>query len=133
MRSVAGKLRLELAQYRAMAAFAQFASDLDKASQRQLARGARLVETMKQDQYVPMPFEKQVVAVFAATNGYVDDIPVGEVRRYEKDMLAFIEGSHKGILDKVRETRDLAKDLQEELHKALKDFGKIFAGGEAKK
>jgi F-type H+-transporting ATPase subunit alpha len=133
MRSVAGKLRLELAQYRAMAAFAQFASDLDKASQRQLARGARLVETMKQDQYVPMPFEKQVVAVFAATNGYVDDIAVGDVRRYEKDMLAFIEGSHKGILDKVRESRDLAKDLQEELHKALKDFGKIFAGGESKK
>jgi F-type H+-transporting ATPase subunit alpha len=133
MRSVAGKLRLELAQYRAMAAFAQFASDLDKASQRQLARGARLVETMKQDQYVPMPFEKQVVAVFAATNGYVDDIAVGDVRRYEKDMLAFVEGSHKGILDKIRESRDLAKDLQEELHKALKDFGKIFAGGEAKK
>jgi F-type H+-transporting ATPase subunit alpha len=128
MRSVAGKLRLELAQYRAMAAFAQFASDLDKASQRQLARGARLVETMKQDQYVPMPFEKQVVAVFAATNGYVDDIAVGDVRRYEKDMLAFVEGSHKGILDKIRESRDLAKDLQEELHKALKDFGKIFAG-----
>jgi F-type H+-transporting ATPase subunit alpha len=127
MKGVAGKLRLELAQYRAMAAFAQFASDLDKASQRQLARGARLVEIMKQDQYVPMPFEKQVVAIFAATNGYVDDIAVGEVRRYEKEMLAFVEGSHKGILDKVRETKDLPKDAQEELHKALKDFGKIFA------
>jgi F-type H+-transporting ATPase subunit alpha len=133
MKAVAGKLRLELAQYRAMAAFAQFASDLDKASQRQLARGARLVEIMKQDQYVPMPFEKQVVAIFAATNGYVDDIAVGDVRRYEKDMLAFVEGSHKGILDKVRETKDLAKDTQEDLHKALKDFGKIFAGGGEKK
>ncbi|GAB4212600.1 MAG: F0F1 ATP synthase subunit alpha [Sandaracinaceae bacterium] len=132
MKAVAGKLRLELAQYRAMAAFAQFASDLDKASQRQLARGARLVEIMKQDQYVPMPFEKQVVAIFAATNGYVDDIAVGDVRRYEKDMLAFVEGSHKGILDKIRETKDLPKDLQEDLHKALKDFGKIFAGGEKK-
>ncbi|MBX7193717.1 MAG: F0F1 ATP synthase subunit alpha [Sandaracinaceae bacterium] len=133
MKAVAGKLRLELAQYRAMAAFAQFASDLDKASQRQLARGARLVETMKQDQYVPMPFEKQVVAIFAATNGYVDDIAVADVRRYERDMLAFVEGSHKSILDKVRESRDLAKDTQEELHKVLKDFGKIFAGSDAKK
>jgi F-type H+-transporting ATPase subunit alpha len=133
MRAVAGKLRLELAQYRAMAAFAQFASDLDKASQRQLARGARLVEIMKQDQFVPLPFEKQVVAIFAATNGYVDDIATSDVRRYEADMLAFVEGSHKAILDKVRESRDLSKDTQEELHKVLKDFGKIFAGGADKK
>ncbi len=133
MKGVAGKLRLELAQYRAMAAFAQFASDLDKASQRQLARGARLVEIMKQDQFVPMPFEKQVVAIFSATNGYVDDIAVADVRRYEKDMLAFVEGSHKSILDKIRDTKDLPKDQQEELHKALKDFGKIFASGDSKK
>ncbi len=133
MKSVAGKLRLELAQYRAMAAFAQFASDLDKASQRQLARGARLVETMKQDQFVPLPFEKQVVAIFAATNGYVDDIATSDVRRYEKDMLAFVEGGHASILEKIRTSRDLAKDTQEDLHKILKDFGKIFAGSDAKK
>jgi F-type H+-transporting ATPase subunit alpha len=116
-----------------MAAFAQFASDLDKASQRQLARGARLVEIMKQDQFVPMPFEKQVISIFAATNGYVDELAVHDVRRYESEMLAFIQGSHKGIVDKVRESKALPKDAQEELHKVLKDFAKIFVSTEAKK
>ncbi|MCX7807560.1 MAG: F0F1 ATP synthase subunit alpha, partial [Deltaproteobacteria bacterium] len=129
MKAVAGKLRLELAQYRALAAFAQFASDLDKASQKQLARGARLVEIMKQDQYSPMPMEKQVVSIFAATNGYVDEIPVSEVRRYEREMLSFIEGNHKHILDKIRETKELSQEVQDELHKALKDFAKIFGTG----
>jgi F-type H+-transporting ATPase subunit alpha len=136
MKKVAGKLRLELAQYRAMAAFAQFASDLDKASQRQLARGQRLVEIMKQDQYSPMPVEKQVVAIFAATNGYVDDIPVSEVRRYEREMVDFIEGSHGSILERLRAKLDLDSDLEEDLHKALKEFAKVFvadptAGGAA--
>ena len=133
MKDVAGKLRLELAQYRAMAAFAQFASDLDKASQRQLARGARLVEVMKQDQFVPMPFEKQVISIFAATNGYLDEIAVHDVRRYEAEMLSFIQGSHKAVFDKVRESKALPKDAQEDLHKVLKDFGKIFVATEAKK
>ncbi len=126
MKGVAGKLRLELAQYRAMAAFAQFASDLDKTSQRQLARGTRLVEIMKQDQFVPMRVEKQVVGIFAATNGYVDEIPVSEVRRYESELLAYIEGSKGSILDTLRTKPDLTKELTVELHDALKEFASIF-------
>jgi F-type H+-transporting ATPase subunit alpha len=126
MRGVAGKLRLELAQYRAMAAFAQFASDLDKASQRQLARGARLVEIMKQDQYVPMPVEKQVLAIFAGTNGYVDEVPTSEVRRYEREMLAYLEGSYPKILEGLKAKPELTKELTEEVHTALKAFAEVF-------
>ena len=126
MKDVAGKLRLELAQYRAMAAFAQFASDLDKASQRQLARGQRLVEIMKQDQYVPMPVEKQVLSIFAGTNGYVDEIPTTEVRRYEREMLSFVEGSFGKIFETLRQKPDMTKELTEEVHAALKEFAGIF-------
>jgi F-type H+-transporting ATPase subunit alpha len=126
MRSVAGKLRLELAQYRAMAAFAQFASDLDKASQRQLARGQRLVEIMKQDQYVPMPLEKQVLSIFAATNGYIDEVPVSEVRRYEREMLAYLETSHGGIVGALRAKPEMTKEVTEQTHGALKTFAGIF-------
>ena len=126
MKGVAGKLRLELAQYRAMAAFAQFASDLDKASQRQLARGARLVEVMKQDQFVPMVVEKQVVSIFAATNGYVDEIPITEVRRYEREMLSFVEGSHGAIFEALRGKPVLTDELTAQLHDALKEFAGIF-------
>jgi F-type H+/Na+-transporting ATPase subunit alpha len=126
MKGVAGKLRLELAQYRAMAAFAQFASDLDKASQRQLARGARLVEIMKQDQFVPMPVEKQILTIFAATNGYVDEIPTSEVRRYEREMLAFLDTSHAGAVATLKAKPDLTKELTEQLHAALKEFATIF-------
>jgi F-type H+-transporting ATPase subunit alpha len=127
MKKVAGPLRLELAQYRAMAAFAQFASDLDKASQRQLARGARLVEIMKQDQFSPFSMEKQVVSIFAATNGYVDELPTGEVRRYEREMLSFVEGSHGSIIETLRSKPELTKDLEASLHKALKEFATIFS------
>ena len=132
MKGVAGKLRLELAQYRAMAAFAQFASDLDKASQRQLARGARLVEVMKQDQFVPMAMEKQVLSIFAATNGYVDEIPTGEVRRYEREMLAYIEGSYaSAILEPLRAKPELTKELADKLHEVLKEFAGVFVGDHA--
>jgi F-type H+-transporting ATPase subunit alpha len=144
MKKVAGPLRLELAQYRAMAAFAQFASDLDKASQRQLARGARLVEIMKQDQYSPMAMEKQVVSIFAATNGYVDDIATSEVRRYEREMLSFLDGSHGAIFEKLRGKPEISKEIEEQLHAALKEFAGVFVadpkaaaagapGGEPKK
>ena len=133
MKQVAGKLRLELAQYRAMAAFAQFASDLDKASQRQLARGARLVEIMKQDQFAPMPVERQVISIFAATNGYVDDIAVGDVRRYEREMLAFVAGSHAAIVEKLQAKFEVIKELEGLLHDALKEFAKVFAGAGADK
>ena len=128
MKGVAGKLRLELAQYRAMAAFAQFASDLDKASQRQLARGARLVEIMKQDQYVPMAMEKQVVAIYAATNGYIDEVPIPEVRRYEREMLAFVEGSYGDIFDSLRATPAMTDAVTARIVEALKAFAGIFMG-----
>jgi len=128
MKGVAGKLRLELAQYRAMAAFAQFASDLDKASQRQLARGARLVEIMKQDQYVPMAVEKQVVSIYAATNGYIDELPTSEVRRYEREMLAFVEGSYPDIFESLRAVPALNDQLTARIIEALKAFAGIFMG-----
>src|SRR6059036_2650832 len=90
MRQVAGRLRLDLAQYRALAAFAQFGSDLDKATQAQLTRGERMVELLKQEQYVPMPVEQQVLSIWAGTNGYLDDVKVESVRRFEQDWLAFL-------------------------------------------
>lgn len=126
MRAVAGKLRLELAQYRAMAAFAQFASDLDKASQRQLARGARLVEIMKQDQYVPMPVEKQVISIFAATNGYIDELPISEVRRFERELLSFIDGSYASFVESLRKNPKLDDEQKATLESALKEFAGIF-------
>jgi F-type H+/Na+-transporting ATPase subunit alpha len=133
MRKVAGSLRLDLAQYREMAAFAQFASDLDKATQQQLNRGARLVEILKQDQYVPMEVEKQVIAVYAATNGYVDELPAEKVRAYEKDLLDHVEANARDLVDLLREKRELTDDVKKRLEAVLKEFGKIFASGKKPK
>jgi F-type H+-transporting ATPase subunit alpha len=130
-KEVAGRLRLELAQYRAMAAFAQFASDLDKASQRQLARGARLVEIMKQDQFVPMPVERQVLAIFAATQGYVDEVPTAEVRRYEREMLAFMDGSYPDVFESLRAKPELTPEVTARINEALKVFAAVFVGDHA--
>ncbi len=127
MKQVAGTLRLALAQYREMAAFAQFGSDLDAATQRQLARGARLVEILKQPQYQPMPVEKQVMIIFAANNGYIDDYPVNAARRYEAEMMTFIENSHAGILTEVREKKAIDNDLQARIKAALDEFKGQFA------
>ena len=127
MKQVAGTLRLALAQYREMAAFAQFGSDLDAATQRQLARGARLVEILKQPQYQPMPVEKQVMIIFAANNGYIDDYPVNVARRYEAEMMTFIENSHPGILAEVREKKAIDNDLQARIKGALDEFKGQFA------
>src|SRR5512133_566730 len=112
MKQVAGTLRLALAQYREMAAFAQFGSDLDAATQRQLNRGARLVEILKQPQYKPVPVEKQVLVVYAANNGFVDQYPVNAVGRYETELLSYMESSHPGILAEVREKKAIDNDLQ---------------------
>src|SRR5207302_3741040 len=98
MRQVAGRLRLDLAQYNELAAFAQFGSDLDKSSQAQLARGQRMVELLKQDQYVPMPVEKQVVVLHAGANGLIDDVPVEAVRKFETEILAFMERRYADII-----------------------------------
>src|SRR5512144_1530117 len=101
MKAVAGKLRLELAQYRELAAFAQFGSDLDKATQQQLARGARMTELLKQGQYVPLPVEKQILILFAVTNGFVDNLPIDVLGRYEKELYAFVDSRHGGLFAEI--------------------------------
>jgi F-type H+-transporting ATPase subunit alpha len=126
MRKVAGPLRLELAQYREMAAFAQFGSDLDAATKRQLDRGQRLVEVMKQGQYSPLPIEKQVVIIYAATSGRLDALPVAAVQRYERELYAFLEAKHAGALTAVREKRELTDDVRAKLDAALAEFDQLF-------
>ncbi len=126
MKQVAGTLRLELAQYRAMAAFAQFASDLDKATQHQLARGQRLVEILKQGQYVPAPVEEQIVIIFAGTQGYLDELPVDSLRRYEEELMSFIKGKRAQVLELIRTKRELNDEVKTALHDALKEFAKAF-------
>jgi F-type H+/Na+-transporting ATPase subunit alpha len=127
MRSVAGTLRLDLASYREMAAFAQFASDLDAATKKQLDRGARLVEILKQGQYVPLPIEKQIVIVFAGGNGFVDKLPLTSLGRYEKELYAFMDAEHKAILDDLVTRKVLDDDIKKRLMAALEEFGKTFA------
>jgi len=127
MRQVAGSLRLDLAQYRELAAFAQFGSDLDKATQAQLNRGRRLVEILKQPQYQPLAVEKQVAIVFAATNGYLDAVPVEKLRAYEDGLFRFLETRHSAVLDAIREKKILDDDVKAAIKGALEDFGKQFA------
>jgi len=127
MKKVSGSIKLELAQYREMAAFAQFGSDLDASTQRLLARGARLTELLKQPQFNPMPFEEQTASIFAGTNGYLDSVPVEAVTRYEREMLAYLRSSHSGVLSTIRETRDLGDDVKGQLKNALDQFAKTFA------
>ncbi|HVH72850.1 MAG TPA: F0F1 ATP synthase subunit alpha, partial [Candidatus Dormibacteraeota bacterium] len=110
------------AQYRDLAAFAQFGQDLDKATQAQLARGQRLTEVLKQPQYQPVDVEKQVLVVWAATNGYVDDVPVEQIKKFEGELLRFIENSHPGVLQKLRETKAINEEIQKDLEQSLKDF-----------
>src|SRR3989449_1368955 len=126
MRQVAGRLRLDLAQYRALAAFAQFGSDLDKATQAQLTRGERMVELLKQDQYVPMPVEQQVISIFLGTQGHLDDLPVEAVRRFEREFLAFVEKSYPEVPHNIRTTRDLSDADSARLGEAVKQFKASF-------
>ena len=126
MKSVAGTLKLELAQYRELAAFAQFGSDLDPATQKQLNRGQRLVEILKQGQYKPMTIEKQVIIIFAATNGYVDSYPVSALKKYEEELMAFIESRHADILTDLRDKKALDDTVKPKLKKALEDFKGLF-------
>ncbi|MBE7414203.1 MAG: F0F1 ATP synthase subunit alpha, partial [Deltaproteobacteria bacterium] len=126
MKSVAGTLRLELAQYRELAAFAQFGSDLDPATQKQLNRGGKLVEILKQGQYKPLPVEKQVLVIYAATNGYVDAYPNSALKRYEEELIAFMESRHPGILDEIRTKKAIDNDLKAKLNKALDDLKGLF-------
>jgi len=126
MKQVAGTLRLDLAQYREMAAFAQFGSDLDKATQAQLARGERLVEILKQGQYVPLSVEKQVMIVYAAVNGFLDEYPVSALKRYEEELYQFMESSHPEIGKAIVEKKVLDDDLTGQLDAALKEFKERF-------
>jgi F-type H+-transporting ATPase subunit alpha len=130
MKKVAGTLRLDLAQYRAMEAFAQFASDLDAASRAQLDRGRRLVELLKQDQYVPLPVERQVLIVFAGTNGYTDKLPVESLRDYEAELYRFIGEKHPEIWDEIKRTRDIGDELKKKVDQALTEFGKHFVASQ---
>jgi F-type H+-transporting ATPase subunit alpha len=126
MKQVAGRLRLDLAQFRELAAFSQFGSDLDKATQQMLAKGERLTEILKQDQYQPLPMEKQIVILFAATNGYLDRYPVPECRRYEKELYAFLDARYAGLLKELAEKKDLKGELTEKLKAALAEFAEVF-------
>ncbi|MGY3803134.1 F0F1 ATP synthase subunit alpha [Pigmentibacter ruber] len=126
MKQVAGNLRLELAQYRELAAFAQFGSDLDAATRKQINRGQRLTELLKQAQYSPLPMEKQVLTIFAAINGYLDNIEVRYVGTFERQMLNYFEATHKNILDEIATGKKMSSELQAEIKKALDDFAKRF-------
>jgi F-type H+/Na+-transporting ATPase subunit alpha len=127
MRAVGGTLRLELSQYRELEAFAAFgAENLDATSRRQLERGARLTELLKQGQYAPMPVEEQVVSIFLGTRGHLDDVPVEDVRRFESDFLAHVRRHHQGILDTIRETKQFNDDIEQQLVDAVTEFKKGF-------
>jgi len=127
MKKVSGSIKLELAQYREMAAFAQFGSDLDASTQKLLNRGARLTELLKQPQFSPLPFEEQTVSIFAGTQGYLDAVATQDVVRYEAAMLADMRANHADILKSIRDSKDLKDDVRDQLKSALDAFGKTFA------
>jgi len=131
MKQVAGTLRLDLAQFREMQAFAQFASDLDAATQKQLARGQRLTEVLKQGQYQPMPVEDQVLLIWSANEGFLDDVEIKDIKRFEKELLEFVKSQHAGALEKIRTIRDVKKDdVKAALTSALEAFKRTFQGSE---
>jgi F-type H+/Na+-transporting ATPase subunit alpha len=126
MRQVAGSLRLDMAQYRELAAFAQFGSELDKATQAQLSRGQRLTEILKQDQYSPLSTERQVLIIYAGTNGFMDDIEVADCRRFEKELYQFMDTSASGVLARIAEKKALDDQLKKEIGEAIKQFKERF-------
>jgi F-type H+-transporting ATPase subunit alpha len=127
MKQVAGTLRLDLAQYREMQAFAQFASDLDAATQRQLARGQRLTEVLKQGQYQPVPVEEQVFIIWSANEGYLDDVEIKDIKRFEKELIAFTKSQHAAALEKIRTVKDIKNDdVKKAVKAAVEAFKKTF-------
>ncbi len=126
MKQVAGTLKGELAQYREMAAFAQFGSDLDATTQRLLARGSRLTELLKQPQFSPLKVEEQVVVIFSGTRGYLDPLPVAAIQRFEREFLAYVRDNHQNLLDDIRAKKALGEDTEKELRAALEKFSKAF-------
>jgi F-type H+-transporting ATPase subunit alpha len=129
MKQIAGGLRLDLAQYRALAAFAQFGSDLDKASLAQLNRGQRLVEILKQRQYEPLPVEKQIVIIFAGVEGYLDDLPVERCRRFEEELYRFVDNAHRGLWEEIRVKKALDGDLRAKVKAVVEEFKARFVAG----
>jgi F-type H+-transporting ATPase subunit alpha len=127
MKKVAGKIKGELAQYREMAAFAQFGSDLDATTQRLLSRGSRLTELLKQPQFSPLKMEEQVVVIYAGVNGYLDAFPVDRVRAFESGLLHLIHSKHADILNAIRDSRDLDDAVTAKLKAAVDDYAKAFA------
>jgi F-type H+-transporting ATPase subunit alpha len=126
MRQVAGRLRLDLAQYRELAAFAQFGSELDKVTQARLARGERMTELLKQGQYEPMPVEEQVAVIYAGVNGFLDDLPVEAVGRFEKEFLAFLRANYPDILRRIREEKEIKPEVAQRLDQAIGQFKEAF-------
>ena len=126
MRQVAGTLKLELAQYRELAAFAQFGSDLDKATQNQLNRGKRLVEILKQDQYKPLPFSKQILIIYAGTNGYLDDLEIEQIRPFESELMKYVESMNAKLLDAIMQKKTIDDALKADIEKTLKEFKQRF-------
>jgi F-type H+-transporting ATPase subunit alpha len=126
MKGVAGTLRLDLAQFREMAAFAQFASDLDAATRAQLERGQRLTELLKQGQYVPLPVEKQVVIIYAGTKGFVDKLPLTAIAEYERELYAYIDSKQPAIWQEIRDKKVISDELKGKLEALLKEFGESF-------
>ena len=133
MKQVAGRLRLDLAQYRELEAFSAFASDLDAATKRQLERGARTVEVLKQGQYQPMSVEQQVVAIYAVTNGFLDDVPVGEIREWERAFLEYLHAQWPQVGERLRKEKEIKKDLEEELKRGIAGFKELRGEGGAAK
>jgi F-type H+-transporting ATPase subunit alpha len=127
MKAVAGKLRLDLAQYRELAAFAQFGSDLDPASQAALARGARMTELLKQDQYSPLEMEEQVVVLFGGINGFIDDYPLSSIRRWERELIEFMHSRKQDVLDAIRVSGKLDEANEQAIRGALTEFAKTFS------
>jgi F-type H+-transporting ATPase subunit alpha len=126
MKKIAGSLRLDLAQYRELAAFAKFGSDLDKATQAQLARGSRMVEILKQGQYAPLPVEKQIVLIYAGTNGFLDEYPESSLARYERELYDFMESNYKDLLDDIKNKKELTEEIEKRLREALTKFKERF-------
>jgi F-type H+-transporting ATPase subunit alpha len=129
MKSVAGRLRLDLAQYRELEAFASFASDLDAATKRQLERGARTVEVLKQGQYQPMPVEQQVIILYATVNGYLDDIEVPQIRAWEKSFLEFVAAQFPQVPERIRTEKALSKETEADLKRAIEEYKKLAGTG----
>ena len=127
MKKVAGKIKGELAQYREMAAFAQFGSDLDASTQRLLNRGSRLTELLKQAQFSPLKMEEQVAVIYAGVNGYLDPLPLSKVKSFEDGLLSLLRGKHIDILNAIRETRDLGDDTAAKLKAVVDSYAKTFA------